>query len=206
MILNLNASLDLPDLRHRVRRLNWFQQSFRNNAVAMGERSGRAFAIDDRALASAFLNWADAFTRERGDSKFDRRDFVMYSGGLMLEELLRAKPARSARTDVGESPPADPMAAIRDFWPEGFLYVNYCVTVVRAILKSDFDTTVAFDPCFEDIRIWESFRENVGDDPSLAVPFFDLFLGGAPNWTSPNSFFSRLETRNAAPLTAFAET
>jgi hypothetical protein len=205
MIVNLNTSLELPDLRHRVRRLNWFQQSFKNDAVSLGERFGREFAIDDRALARAFLGWADAFSRERGDADLDRRDFVVYSGGLMLRELLRAKPAKGVGANVAERLPSDPVAAICDFWPEGFLYVNYCVTIVRAILESDFDRTVILDPCFEDVRVWESFRENVRDDASLAIPFFDLLVGGAPNWTSPSNFLSRSTIRGAGSLAAPAE-
>ena len=205
MVVNLNTSLELPDLRHRVRRLNWFQQSFKNDAVSLAARYGRDFAIDDRALARAFLGWADAFSRERGDADVDRRDFVVYSGGLMLRELLRAKPARSAGAKIVEGLPGDPAAAICHFWPEGFLYVNYCVTIVRAILESDFDRTVALDPCFEDVRVWESFRENVGDDASLAIPFFDLLVGGAPNWMSPNNFLSRPAVRAAGSLASPAQ-
>ena len=106
----------------------------------------------------------------------------------MLRELLRARPAKMVGANVAKRLPGDSAAAICDFWPEGFLYVNYCVTIVRAILASDFDRTVALDPSFTDLRIWESFRENVGADAALAIPFFDLLVGGAPNWTSPTSF------------------
>ena len=209
MIVNLNTPLGLPDLRHRVRRLNWFRQSFTNEALLVGERYGRDFAVDDRALAGAFLNWAEAFAHERGnssaESKLDRRDFVVYSGGLMLRELLRAKPAKSGNAAAPERSSADPIAAICDFWPEGFLYVNYCLTVVRTILESDFDTKLKIGPCFEDRRAWESLRENIGEDASLAVPFFDLLVGGAPNWTSPDNFLSRLTTRGAESLAAPVE-
>ncbi len=202
MIVNLNTSLELPDLRHRVRRLNWFQQSFKNDAVSLGESHGCDFTIDDRALARAFLGWADAFSRERSDAYLDRRDFVVYSGGLMLRELLRAKPAKGVGAKIAKHPPGDPVAAICNFWPEGFLFVNYCVTIVRAILESDFDGTVALDSCFEDMRVWESFRENVDDDASLAIPFFDLMVGGAPNWASPGNFLSRSPLRDAGSLVA----
>jgi hypothetical protein len=205
MVGGLNTSLELPDLRHRVRRLNWFQQSFKNEAVSLGERHGQQFAVDDRALARAFLGWADAFSRERADAELDRRDFVVYSGGLMLRELLRARPTKKVGANVAKRLPGDSTAAICDFWPEGFLYVNYCVTIVRAILASDFDRTVALDPSFTDLRIWESFRENVGADAALAIPFFDLLVGGAPNWTSPTSFLSRARTRGAESLAAPAE-
>jgi len=205
MIVSLDTSLELPDLRHRVRRLNWFQQSFKNDAVSLGARHGRDFFIDDRALARAFLGWADAFSRERGDANQNRRDFVVYSGGLMLRELLRAKPAKSVSANVAEPLPGDKVGAICELWPEGFLYVNYCVTIVRAILESDFDGTVSLDSCSEDVRVWESFRENVGEDAALAIPFFDLLVGGAPNWTSPTNFLSRSSIHIAMSLDAPAE-
>jgi hypothetical protein len=202
MIVSLNTSIEVSGLRHRVRRLNWFRQSFKDRAVALGERYGWDFAIDDRALASAFLNWAEAFARERADAQRDRRDFVIYSGGMMLRELLRAQPVRSFRNNIETPVMADATVVICDFWPQGFLYVNYCETIVRSILENDFSITIAVDPRYEDLRTWESFRENVGQDPSLAVPFFDVLFGGAPNWVWPYSFLSRLSAQEAGRLVA----
>jgi hypothetical protein len=208
MIADLGTSLDrVQDLRHRVRRLGWFRESFEKVAGELNARHGCVFLLDDRRLAAAFLDWAEAFAREHGNSKIDRHDFVVYSGGLMLKQLLRAAPATARkRREPTQLIPPDPLTEVEAFWPEGFLYVHYCLTVVGAILKNDFDETVVLAPCFEDLRVWQSFRENVKEDPSLAVPFFDLFLGRSPNWTSPDSVLNRRVMREAEALAFHSET
>jgi hypothetical protein len=193
---------EISDLRHRVRRMHWFRQSFKTEALELGRRYGFAFAIDDRALVDAFLNWAAAFERERVGSTRNRRDFAIFAGGLMLRELLHAHPARSEGGGKFDSfVPPDPMAPICEFWPEGFLYTTYCLTLVRAILEQDFDVHTAQNPVIEDLRTWQSFRENFNENPVLAVAFFDVFMGVEPNWTFPERFLSRPAAR-AAPLPA----
>jgi hypothetical protein len=204
MIDELERPLDqVPDLRHRVRRLHWFRDSFKRKAKAIGGRYGVSFTIDDRVLVEAFFEWASAFERERPGSHRNRRDFAIFSGGLMLRELLRAAPARSATTrNAGDCIPADPMAAICEFWPEGFLYAHYCLTLVQAILEQDFDVPAASNPALEDLRTWQSFRENFAENPAIAVAFFDVFMGQEPNWETPEYFLSRPATRQASALPA----
>ena len=98
--------------------------------------------------------------------------------------------------------PPDPMARIIEFWPEGYLYTHYCLTLVRAILEQDFDVHPAPNPQLEDLRTWQSFRENFRQDPALAVAFFDVFMGVEPNWIFPESFLSRPAVRGNESLTA----
>jgi hypothetical protein len=183
---------EISDLRHRVRRLNWFRQSFRREAEALGRRYSFRFAISERALGEAFFNWAKAFERERVASGRNRRDFAVFAGGLMLRELLRSQPAKSVeKGQFDRLVPPDPMAKICEFWPEGFLYTTYCLTLVRAVLEQDFDVRSSDNPQLHDIRTWESFRENFREDPALAVSFFDVFMGVEPNWAFPEWFLSR---------------
>jgi len=201
--INLVHDLDLPldqvhDLRHLARRLTWFQHYFKKEAEEFGQKYNLAFAINDRRLAAAFLNWANVFERDRPDAALNRADFAVFSGGLMLRELLRANPVKAKEIGkVTECIPADPMAAICEFWPEGFLYTNCCLALVRAILKTDFNTNVALSPQIGELRFWESFRENVHEDVGRAVPFFDVFLGREPNWNGPEYFRSRPASRDA---------
>ncbi|CAN0599054.1 unnamed protein product, partial [Ectocarpus sp. 12 AP-2014] len=42
----------------------------------------------------------------------------------------------------------------------------------------------------DDLRTWWSFKENVGEDPSLAIAFLDLFAGDQPEWSTPDIFQS----------------
>ena len=122
--------LDLPldqvnDLRHLARRLTWFQHYFKKETEEFGRKYNVAFTINDRRLSEAFLNWAGVFEYDRSDAALDRADFSIFAGGLMLRELLRANPAKAkAVGKVIECIPADPMAAICEFWPEGFLYTT----------------------------------------------------------------------------------
>ena len=208
---------NVPDLRHRVRRLHWFRQSFKDEAAALGARYGLTFHVDDRALVEAFFAWASAFEAERAGSQRDRRDFAIFAGGLMLRELLRASPARSdAKGHFNASIPLhptlavpilpDPMARICAFWPDGYFYTNYCLTLVRAILEQDFDVHVAANPQLQDLRVWQSFRENFAENPSLAVSFFDVFLGQEPNWNFPGYFLSRPHVQRREALAAVPAT
>ena len=123
----------------------------------------------------------------------------------MLRELLRANPAKAkAVGKVIECIPADPMAAICEFWPEGFLYTTCCLSIVRTILKTDYNTNVALSPQMAELRFWESFRENVDEDVGRAVPFFDVLLGREPNWSGPEYFRSRTGSRGADRFLATA--
>lgn len=182
----------VSDLRHRVRRLHWFCESFKRETQALGQRHGITFSIQDRALVEAFFNWAARFESERAALTRNRRDFAIFAGGLMLGELLLTG-AVKAGSGAPSAPmiPPDPAAPVIAFWPEGFLSTHYCLTLVRAILEQDFDVRPAPNPQLGDLRTWQSFRENFRSDPTLAVAFFDVFMGVEPNWVFPHSFLSR---------------
>lgn len=212
MVDDTEASLDqVDDLRHVARRLTWYQRYFRKEAEGIGKKYNVVFTTSNRRLGSAFLNWADAFEHCRADAAVNRSDFTVFAGGLMLRELLRANPATA--TEIGkvtECIPADPLAEICEFWPEGFLYTFCCLTVVQAILKSDFNTDVELSPQIGELRFWQSFRENVQEDVGRAVPFFDVFLGREPNWVGSEYFLSRPASRSGkdrltAALTRFED-
>lgn len=203
MVDEVNQLLDqVPGLRHRVRRLGWFRESFKQKACALVERYGLSLAVDERALGQGFFNWALTFQSERPGSTRDRRDFTVFSGGIMLRELLRAGPLQEhGNGESGQFIPPDPMAQICEFWPEGFLCTDYCLTLVRAILEQDCDMHTSPNPALEDLRTWQSFRENFIEDSSSAVPFFDLFMGQEPNWNFPAHFLSRPAVRRGEALT-----
>ncbi len=183
---------EISDLRHRVRRLRWFRETFKQQSDEIGRRFHFRYAIDERVLVSAFFRWATTFERERPYSGRNRRDFAIFAAGLMLRELGRANPA----SKVGQGQfdnliPPEPMAVICEFWPEGYLYATYCLRLVQAILAQDFDVRVDDNPHFRDVRLWELFRENFSQDPDTAIGFFDVFMGVEPNWSFPQYFSSR---------------
>jgi hypothetical protein len=186
----------MPDLGHQLRRLRWFRATFRANARAVGLAYGLRFEIDDTRLAKAFLDWIETVEGERRFATVDRADFIVFAAGLVLRELIRQNPAKA----VAQAQPAsadDRMAEIVRFWPEGFLYTNYCIAAIAAIHEQEFGSAPAIDACADDLRTWWSYRENATEMPSNAVAFLDRFLGAEPNWILPDSARSRQAMRDA---------
>jgi hypothetical protein len=183
----------VPDLRHRLRRLRWFRLTFRSHARLVTATYGLRFEIDDAKLTKAFLDWVEVMETKKGFAKVDRADFVIFAAGLVLRELIRQQPAKVVERGL-KPPPAgtDPeMADIVDFWPEGFLYTNFCVSAIAAVYEQEFGEAPAIDKCADDLRTWWSYRENASEMPAYAVAFLDRFLGAEPNWLLPDDPRSR---------------
>lgn len=175
------------DTSHAVRRLRWFASSFRSEVARLSAETGVEFHIDEARIARAFVGWLRAFKAQRPPAGSDLRAFSCFAAGLMLQQLIRHEPL----TVTAISPQADAAHPAR-FWPEGYAYVDYCLGVCAAVLKQEFGTSMTRPPDFLDLRLWWSFRENVREDPGLAVGFFELFCGMQPNWTMPTVFSPRL--------------
>jgi len=107
----------------------------------------------------------------------------------MLKELIVKKPL-----EIIDMPKATDRDLPEYFWPEGFVYVSYCLNVRQSVLRQDFDTEPEPAPQFTDIRTWWSFKENVTEIPDYAIPFLDLFAGQEPNWTFPGSFTGKAKS------------
>jgi hypothetical protein len=88
-------------------------------------------------------------------------------------------------------------AEIVRFWPEGFLYTNYCVSAILAVHEQEFGTAPSIDKCADDLRTWWSYRENATEMPAYAVAFLDRFLGAEPNWITPDRAQSRQAMQRA---------
>lgn len=179
----------MPDLRHRLRRLRWFRATFRASAGAVTRACGVRFGIDDARLTRAFLDWIEIAEGQKAYAGVNRGDFIVFAAGMALRELIRQNPARAvAEADVpaGDAGISAATQEIVRFWPEGFLYTNYCVSAVAAIHEQEFGTAPAIDTCADDLRTWWSYRENVAEVPAYAVAFLDRFLGGEPNWIAPD--------------------
>ena len=204
----------MPDLRHRLRRLRWFRATFRASARAVAQAHGVRFEIDDARLTRAFLDWIEIVEGQKAFARVDRADFIVFAAGVALRELIRQNPAHATGTPgapAGEAPVSAATQQIVHFWPEGFLYTNYCVSAVAAIHEQEFGTVPAVDTCANDLRTWWSYRENVAEVPAFAVAFLDRFLGGEPNWISPDHPAARRAMQrmkpalgNAAPPGIFA--
>jgi hypothetical protein len=188
------------DVRHQVRHLGWFRNSFNRCADGVTKDWGIAYQVHDAKLTKAFLDWANAFSEQRKYAELSRKDFANFAAGLLLKELIR-----NTVCSVGDmsslSIPAgadEHVTEIIKFWPEGFLYTSFCLSVLNAVMVQDFNSVLDLKPIVQDLGTWWSFRENVAEDASRAVGFLDTFIGVEPNWTQPNFALARPGLRPAA--------
>ncbi len=170
----------------------------------LAERSGLVVNVDSVRLTRAFLAWSQDFTRQRA-AALDRRDYIVFTAEMLLMRLLENK----AVEVISCTPPAslgEHVREIIDFWPEGFLFTEYCLNVLQAVLRQEFgetpQATVSVSPLASDLRVWWSYRENVTEDVATAIGFFDLFVGGEPNWRALTFAAQRPAMMRAAQLTA----
>ena len=191
--------MEVPDVRRRVRQLRWFKASFRQHAKLLGQHYGLAVGIDETRLTEAFLNWAERFSLDRRYADLDRRDFVVFTAGLLLRELFRLHPLKAEPLAEAGVPAArnDVDWKLVHDWPEGFIATNYCLCMLSAVLEQE-GMSLTLPDLANDLRTWWSFRENVEEDPSQAIAFLDLFAGNEPNWFMPDSVASRAAIKRAS--------
>lgn len=127
--------------------------------------------------------WLRAFEAQKPAQEADKPAYVGFTAGLMLRSLLRHKPV-SLRDKPANADLSNPAY----FWPEGYLYVAFCLNVRGLVLETDFRFEQHLSEALQEPRTWWSFRENVNEDPSLAIAFLDLFAGEEPEWSMPELF------------------
>ena len=169
------------DFAHEARKFRTILKSFERNLELLFADHGKAPAVDHAALATAFANWRQRFDATKHLADINRHDFVIYAAGLMLKELIAAKPLLV--TPEGLSIP-DEHALSR--WPEGYAYTSFCLSVATAILRDMGDTRPLGQDISDDPAFWDSFKENALESPATAVAFFDLVCGTDPNWDAPD--------------------
>jgi hypothetical protein len=123
----------------------------------------------------------------------------VFSAGLVLRELFREHPATALASAPAAADAAIPgnTSEIARFWPEGFLYANFCVCGLAAVHEQEFGRKKELSTYANDLRFWWSFRENVAEFPANAIPFLDRIAGQEPNWTMPEALTERAAIRNA---------
>lgn len=173
---------DMP-IHKSAQKLSWFIDAFSHQVVAVSQATGNLYEIDDMKLTQAFASWVTSFEGQKPESDANNEIYVGFAAGLMLRALVDVGPARLVRRpdDADESKPAH-------FWPEGYLYVSFCLMVRGLVLKEDYDRTQHSGDALESIKTWWSFRENIAEDRSAAIAFLDLFAGEEPDWTFPQIF------------------
>ena len=174
--------LNEAGLAERAKRFRTVASSFHRNADLLFKGSAFGFEIDDEALARAFGEWRRNFDELRDQVQTDRRDLLIFAGGLMLKELFQHHPIeiKHRGVEVMKSCP-DAMTA----WPEGYAYASYCFSVVAAVIEQEGLGALQPAASTEERQFWTSFRENVKEDSRTAIGFFDLLCGITPNWELP---------------------
>ncbi|MCA3560455.1 MAG: hypothetical protein IOC82_05430 [Aestuariivirga sp.] len=175
------------DLAHEARRFRTILWSFEKNIELLFKGTGLAAEVDHAALAEAFSRWRQNFDQTKHLAGLDRKDFTIFAAGMMLKELLAARPITAIVPD-GLGLPALPATIDHRLkrWPEGYAYTSFCLSVAAAVLREmgagePAESGVADDPGF-----WDSFRENVAENPANAIAFFDMVVGLPPNWQAPD--------------------
>jgi len=180
-----DAGHDQP-IRKSAQRLRWFFRSFEEQVARISAETGVTYAVDRTGLAEAFADWLKSFNAQKPDASEDNLAYVGFAAGLMLRTLIIKKPLQViVQPDtVDETQPVY-------FWPEGYLYVTYCLKVRGMVIERDFDGQKHAQGMPGDIRTWWSFKENVLEDPSSAIAFLDLFASEKPDWKMPGLFRTR---------------
>ncbi len=199
-LLGSRSLIKTPDIRHKARHFHWFRATFREEAEQLGPLLARQFTVDETALTRTFLEWHRRFEANKGAAKDNRVNFVSFSAGLMLCELVKNDPVTASPRAATPTQDLSPeLSAILAFWPEGLLYVEFCIAVANAVLRQDFGEEVRLSPSALDLRTWWSFKENAHEDPALAIAFFDLFTGREPDWSHPAMLSLRPQQKALAP-------
>lgn len=145
--------------------------------------TGNAFRVEKGALTEVFAKWMKAFEAQKPHRIEDKTAYVGFAAGLMLRTLIRIEPVDliSKPEGASEDNPAH-------FWPEGYLYVAFCLNIRGLVIERDYHGRQSVSEAHDDLQTWWSFRENVGENPELAIAFLDLFSGDKPNWNAPQIF------------------
>jgi hypothetical protein len=181
----------LSDPSHEARRFRIVLSTFERNLELLFRDTGMATTVDHTALALAFSRWRQNFDATKHLASLNRGDYVIFAAGLMLKELIAAKPLTVSRPKA--SPSQAP--AIRDqrltVWPEGYAYTSFCLAFVSTIISEQGGELPLPSKKTEEAKFWDSFRENTHEDPATAVAFFDFICGQEPNWDAPDAPYFR---------------
>ena len=169
--------------RKSVQRLRWFKSTFEEQVQAASLRTGIDYDTNAQVLTRCFLQWVRAIEKIKPSNTEDRLAFVGFAAGKMLKELIVNNPLV-----LNNTPKAMDLDLPEYFWPQGYVYVSYCLNVRQFILQQDFDTNIQNSTSIDEIRSWWSFKENTAEMPDYAISFLDMFAGEEPNWNSPGLF------------------
>jgi hypothetical protein len=160
----------------------------------MNSEFGISVEIKDRALTTAFFTWAQIVEYYAADPHRKTPDYFQFLIGSLLAQLLAAHAIDAVR-DIERDRSGKNGNVIAKWWPAGFASTTFCVGLVRKVIAQECGQIVTTSEKFDDIKIWQSFRENLLEEPSIAIAYFDDFMGLSPNWRNPSFFCERAAAR-----------
>jgi len=116
-------------------------------------------------------------------------DYFQFAFGVLLRDLLRKKAVHvSADASVHLQPSAGNIA---DWWPTGYMLTYFCIGALRHTMREECALEVQPADALSQPAAWQAFRENIVEEPSLAIAYFDKFMGLEPNWREPSQIINR---------------
>ncbi|MEO0909391.1 MAG: hypothetical protein AAFX96_03330, partial [Pseudomonadota bacterium] len=116
-----------------AQRFRWFVREFEKQIDRTQHETGNAFELKNDLLGKVFTEWLVEFENQKPKDEIDNPDYVGFASGLMLKHLIRTNPIIhvSKAAHVNNDHPAY-------FWPEGYLYVAFCLNVRGLVLQTDY--------------------------------------------------------------------
>lgn len=173
----------------RVRKLTLCRQLLQQCCDEYRERHGVRIEIDDRQFTSAFFAWLDVISHHAGYRRQNAPDYFQFAFGVLLRDLLRDKAVHVS------TEPAPHLQSAKDdiasWWPVGYLLTWFCIGTLRHVVREECALEAQPADAIAHRDVWQSFRENIVEEPSLAIAYFDRFMGSEPNWREPGQVLNR---------------
>jgi len=202
------------NLGANVRSLNWFLDAFTKFYKSMEPQIGHGFSLDREKLRLLYFDWIELFESDsvRQYSEQDYWDCVDYVAGMGLTGLIAKNPliktdkqfvpVRASNKELAERfglklEYTDEISEIIDFWPEGFIYVCFCVWFINSLKRHKTGTAKQLNDQAFHKSFWWSFRENAVDDTDTVMYFFDNIINNRSSSSTSNSLASRIEAKHS---------
>lgn len=153
------------------------------------ETHGMRIEIDERNFSTAFFAWLDGIACNADYRTKNAPDYFQFVFGVLLRELLHK---RAVRVMADASHRLQPSADnVGDWWPAGYMLTHFCFRVLKQTVQQECGLEIKPAAPPWKPSVWRSFRENLVEEPGLAIAFFDKFMGLEPNWREPTQVANR---------------
>ncbi|HEY3597182.1 MAG TPA: hypothetical protein VGL08_06685 [Paraburkholderia sp.] len=184
-----NTHAQPPRVWEHVQKLTLCRQLLQQCCDEYGARHGIRIEIDSRRFTTAFFSWIDAVSRNETYRNRNARDFFQFAFGVLLRDLLHEKAVHAA--NHAPLQPAAPPADIASWWPVGYMLTYFCVGMLKRTVHEECGIEMEAADALLQPAVWQSFRENIVEEPALAIAYFDKFMGVEPNWREPGFVANR---------------